>query len=94
MLTENQREVFEDNTIVEFKFNKTNKEGWQWVPIRVRNDKTAEFKKGNKNFGNNYTTAQSVWRSIHYPITSEMLSSGDDIPTQTNDDDIYYTTTS
>ena len=36
---------------MEFKFNKTNKEGWQWVPIRVRNDKTAEFKKGNKNFG-------------------------------------------
>lgn len=91
MITEETKEEFNDNTIVEFKFVKSNKEGWQWVPIRVRNDKTAEFKKGHRNFGNNYTTAQSVWRSIHYPITADMLSTGNDIPTQTNDDDIYYT---
>jgi hypothetical protein len=91
MLTNDTNEEFTDNTIVEFRFDKNNREGWQWVPIRVRNDKTAEYKKGNRNFGNNYTTAQSVWRSIHYPITTHMLSTSENIPTQTTDENIYYT---
>ena len=47
-------EAFYDNTIIECKYVKENKEGWRWVPIRVRNDKTAELRMGLKNFGNNY----------------------------------------
>ena len=33
MLTENQREVFEDNTIVEFRYDKTKEKYWKWIPI-------------------------------------------------------------
>ena len=39
MFTEDKKQIFEDNTIVEFKFVKTNEKYWQWVPIRVRYDK-------------------------------------------------------
>lgn len=83
-------DVFEDNTIVEFKFVKNNDKYWQWVPIRVRYDKTAEFKSGRRNYGNDYNTAQSVWRSINNPITERMIASGLNIPENIDDDDVYY----
>ena len=89
MYTENGKQSFDDNTIVEFKYIKSNKDGWQWVPIRVRHDKTAEFRAGLKNFGNAYHVAQSVWSSIHNPITEEMLMSGTNIPV-TDESDVYY----
>ena len=31
----------------------------QWIPIRVRHDKTFAYKKGKNNFGNDYNTANS-----------------------------------
>ena len=58
MLTENGKEEIEDNMIVEFKFMKDNEKFWQWVPIRVRYDKTADYKKGGRNYGNAYHVAQ------------------------------------
>ena len=48
---------------------KDRRQGWQWIPIRVRYDKTAELNSGRKNYGNAYHVAQSVWRSINNPIT-------------------------
>ena len=36
-------------------------------------DKTADYRSGNQ-FGNAYHVANGVWKSIHNPITSEMLS--------------------
>ena len=49
MLTEDKKQIFEDNTgFVEFKFKKNNEKYWQWVPIRVRHDKTADYRKGTK----------------------------------------------
>ena len=54
MYIEDKSEVFEDGMIVEFKFVKENENNWQWIPIRVRHDKTADYKKGNKNYGNAY----------------------------------------
>lgn len=89
MFTEDGKQSFDDNTIVEFKFIQTNKDGWQWIPIRVRYDKTAEFRAGMKNFGNAYHVAQSVWSSIHNPITENMLISGTNIPVY-EEDDVYY----
>ena len=52
MLTENGDEIIEDNTIVEFRYDPTRDKYYQWIPIRVRYDKTAEFRKGLKNYGN------------------------------------------
>jgi hypothetical protein len=90
MLTEDKTGVIEDETIVEFKYNKTKDKFWQWVPIRVRLDKTADYRSGGRNFGNAYHVAQSVWNSIHNPVTEEMLTTGSDIPDLIADDDVYY----
>ena len=78
-----ENQVFEDNMIVEFSYH----EG-EWIPLRVRYDKTAEYKSGQKNYGNAYHVANSNWYSIHHPITHTMLSTGKDI--NIDDQDIYY----
>jgi hypothetical protein len=92
MFTEDGEEGIEDETIVEFKYIKDNELGWNWIPIRVRYDKTTDYRNGIKNYGNAYHVAQSVWTSIHNPITKNMLISGMDIPVVENDDDVYYNT--
>lgn len=88
--TENGKEIFKDNMIVEFRFDKNEEKFWQWKPIRVRYDKTADYHNNLNNFGNNFTTAQSVWRSINNPITEYMLKTGNKIPSPMEDDSVYY----
>ena len=90
MMTEDKTETFEDDTIVEFRYDKTKEPGFNWIPIRVRYDKTAEYKAGGKNYGNAYHVAESVWRTIHDPITTQMITSGSGIPDMVGDDDVYY----
>lgn len=89
MMTQ-EGEVFGDNTIVEFRFDMDRKEGWRWVPLRVRYDKTAEFLAGGRNFGNAYHVANSNWHSIHNPITVDNITSGRGIPEEFDDDEVYY----
>lgn len=92
MMTE-EKEVIEDNMIVEFSYDITRETGWQWKPLRVRYDKTAMFRAGLKNYGNAYHVANSNWRTIHNPITVTMISMGSDLPTSLggeDDDDVYY----
>jgi len=74
MVTEEGAEVFDDLTIVEFKYDRPEK---RWIPLRVRHDKTADLRKNGKNFGNDYKTADSVWYSIHYPVTEEIIKGVD-----------------
>lgn len=88
MSEENQ--IIEDNMIVEFRYD-TSKTGlWKWIPLRVRYDKTAEFRQGLNSFGNDYTTANSNWYSIHNPVTEKMIATGQDIPSVEIADDVYY----
>ena len=90
MFTE-ENEVFEDNTIVEFKYDFSRNGEWRWVPLRVRYDKTYELRQNMKNYGNAYHVADSNWKSINNPITQDMISSGANIPsTIITDDDVYY----
>lgn len=89
MLTE-EGEFFEENMIVEFKYVKSNDDGWKWEPLRVRYDKTAELNSGQRNFGNAYRVANSNWHSIHNPITENMISTGENIPEQLLTEDVYY----
>jgi len=89
MVTE-EGEYFDENMIVEFKYELTNKEGWSWVPLRVRYDKTSELNSGAKNYGNAYHVANSNWHSIHHPITEEMITSGENIPQEVVTEDVYY----
>ena len=89
ILKTEEGEYFDKNMIVEFKYVKENKDGWRWVPLRVRYDKTAEL-LGNvkKNYGNAYRVANNNWHSIHNPITEDMISSGLNIPEVV--DEVYY----
>jgi len=82
-------EYFDKNMIVEFKYVMDNNDGWRWVPLRVRYDKTAELLSGiKKNYGNAYNVANNNWHSIHNPITEDMISTGQNIPEHV--DEVYY----
>lgn len=89
MLTEEQ-DVIYDETIVEFRYNPEKPVHWRWEPLRVRHEKTAEYRSGLKNYGNAYHVANNNWYSIHNPITEEMITTGEDIPEEMSNDDIYY----
>ena len=90
MFIEDKSDIFEDGTIVEFRYEQDRKANWKWIPIRVRYDKTSEYRRGLKNYGNAYHVALSVWRSIHNPVTKEMITKGKNIPEKLSDTDIYY----
>ena len=92
MFTE-EDQVFENNTIVEFSYNPDAEPGWRWIPLRVRYDKTAELRNGGKNYGNAYNVANSNWKSIHNPVTEEMISTGAKIPDLVGDESVYYNRT-
>ena len=83
-------DTVEDETIVEFSFNMDGEEGWQWKPLRVRHDKTADLRKGGRNYGNAYHVANSNWHSIHNPVTEDMISTGLGIPDELASDGVYY----
>jgi SAM-dependent methyltransferase len=91
MYTE-EDEAIETDTIVEFKYEFNENVLMRWKPLRVRYDKTAEYKNTNSIFGNAYHVANSNWQTIHNPITPEMLVNKelkltmDDI----DDKDVYY----
>ena len=88
MFTED-REVINDETIVEFRYDLLREGLWKWVPLRVRYDKTTEFRNG-KISCNDYDTANDNWYSIHNPITEKMIATGQDIPEEILSDEIYY----
>ena len=89
MFTE-EREVFEDNTIIEFRYDLSRSGLWRWIPLRVRYDKTSEYRQGLSNYGNAYNVANDNWYSIHNPITKAMISTGENIPDEINESDVYY----
>lgn len=89
MYTE-ENEVFDEQMIVEFRYEMTNDALWQWIPLRVRYDKTNEFRRKLNNFGNAYNVANSNWFSIHSPITHSMIRTGLGIPATESDNDVYY----
>lgn len=89
MYTE-EGDVFYDQMVVEFRYDMTKSGTWKWVPMRVRYDKTADFRSGNGVGANDYNTANSNWHSMYNPVTEEMLSTGQNIPSVEVSDDVYY----
>ena len=83
-------EYFDDFTIVEFRYDSMRPPDMRWIPLRVRYDKTQKLKNGEKQFGNAYRVANSNWRSIHYPITIDMITTGENIPEFVEDESVYY----
>ena len=73
---------------------------------RVRGDIIGTFKKNKKyiqetyksaedigvliNYGNTMSVADSIWTTIHNPITEENILEGRNIPELSVDDDVYY----
>ena len=83
-------EVFIDNMIVEFSYDVTEKSKWNWKPLRIRYDKTSRYKQGIPEYGNSFHVANSNWSSIHNPITTKMITSGQYIPNIVENQDKYY----
>ena len=61
----------DNESIVEFRYDIDNKE---WKPIRVREDKTRIFRQGIfSKTANSLPVAINIWRSIHNPISKDMI---------------------
>lgn len=79
----------EDNTIIECV---RDVETDRWEILRTRYDKTHQYRVlHNPQFGNDVTTANSIWTNIHVPVTEEMLTTCvSNPPDDTFEDDLYY----
>jgi hypothetical protein len=88
-------EAITDNTIVEFSYDiDVLEEGWKWKPLRIRHDKTAKLRRGEKEYGNSYKVCNENWKSIHPTgrIDEYMLMTGLGIPEISVSEDVYYNT--
>jgi len=94
MMTED-KQVFENDTIVEFRYDLKN---GTWIPLRLRYDKTSEYKNKQNQFGNSFETANSNWTSIHHPVTKYMITTGKNNDQSEiemdQESDLYYKTES
>ena len=78
MLIDNEGEIQQiyDDSIVEFIYDKTKENGFKWVPIKIRNDKTMAYKSGKKVFGNFEKIAYDIFENIMNPVTVENITTG------------------
>ncbi len=72
----NEEEQLEDDMVVEFGFDPEGEVGYQWKPYRHRKDKTLKYKSGGS-IANNERTANDVFQSIRFPVTEQMLLTGE-----------------
>ncbi len=76
-------EPIQNGTIVEMAYRPSAPNGWRWVPLRVRHDKTERYQKGQLiRTLNSQSTANDVWNSIYDPITERMIRTGKEDLTQ------------
>ena len=79
--TEHNNEPIQDKSIVEMRYDPSRPRGWRWIPLRIRHDKTERLQKGTlARTLNSEEVANSVWNSIHDPITESMVRSGNSLP--------------
>jgi ribA/ribD-fused uncharacterized protein len=79
----------EDNTIVECAFDIETR---RWTILRTRYDKTYQYRVLREpQYGNDISTANSIWTSIHVPIIEDMIRKFvSSPPDSTYEDDMYY----
>jgi hypothetical protein len=78
---EHSNEPIVDKSIVEISYDASRPAGWRWVPKLVRKDKTERLMKGELGRTlNSNQTAQSIWNSIHEPVTLSMVRTGNEQP--------------
>ena len=86
-----EKDSIEDDSIVEFSYNMDEEEQYEkWIPLRVRYDKTHDYKVNKSNFGNAYHVANNNWKNIHDPISENMLTNKEPIIISEEDESIYY----
>ena len=79
LFTQN-KQIIKNDMIIEFSYEERLGEGFCWMPLRVRN-----------NFmPNDFITASNVWRSIHEPITSDVILTGNS-DVEIEDETYYFT---
>ena len=80
-----------DESVVEMRYDVDSE---QWVPLRVRLDKTEAYKstRSIRGTANDFTVAESIWRTIVNPITEANISIEAQrvIPTDVDMADTYY----
>ena len=91
-MTESTKEPIPNRSIVEMRYDPTRAPGWRWIPYRIRHDKTERLiratilaRETGKNIKyrsmmNDEKVANSVWKSIHDPITDSMIRTGNEEP--------------
>ena len=83
VMTDNSMEPIQDKNIVEMAYDPSEAPGWRWKPLRVRMDKTERLQRGILGRTlNSEMVAESVWNSIHDPITKSMIRTGASQPTE------------
>jgi SAM-dependent methyltransferase len=102
-------DVLKHDMIVEFSYDRTDTRGvsYRWRPLRVRHDKTRIYRQvdanGNRMLSktaNDASTANSIWRTIHRPVSQDMIEGRvrvgeEEAPSCIEDriqteDDVYY----
>ncbi len=83
VITEKTEEPIQDKSIVEMRYDPSEPPGWRWKPLRVRMDKTERLQRGILGRTlNSDKVAESVWNSIHEPITATMIRTGNEQPAE------------
>ena len=79
----------ETNTIVECAYDT---DMGRWIVMRTRYDKTYQYRVLKaQQYGNDIRTANSVWSSIHVPVTKDMIMNVVTNPIHDSvDSDMYY----
>lgn len=97
-------DIIGQKMIVEFAYDPNPKVhvSKRWIPLRVREDKTRIFQRTGKlsKTANDLSVATSIWRTIHNPVTTAMITGiqathGSDVPDELEErllgvDDTYY----
>jgi hypothetical protein len=75
-------DVIQSDMIVEMAYHPERAPGWRWEPTRVRHDKTERWLAQQAGRGRKGGTmnadwvANSIWTSIHNPVTEEAVRTG------------------
>ena len=82
-VTTEEGEAIHDRTIVEMRYDPAQPQGWRWIPMRIRHDKTERLMRGTlERTLNSEKVAESVWNSIHEPVTEYMVRTGSEEPSE------------
>jgi SAM-dependent methyltransferase len=88
-------DAIENESVVEFAYaGRLDAEpfsAYKWVPVRVRQDKTQEYKITGKVSANSLRTALNVWDSMVHPVTEELVTGAAPLDaTKIASRDVYY----